>query len=146
MEHIPCPVCKTSGGVPVPSNGFVKEGSSVRTTGRCPLCWGVGHIPPLEAFKEKVGAYHNQLALHYWECNCFNTREEFGDISNIHPDTHEYCLYCRTAQDDGNAAVALLVQAWLADLGAELDIVWVEQEPEEDVIAPAPAVDERTEV
>lgn len=143
MEHIPCPVCKTSGGVPVPSDGFVKAGSNIPTTGRCPLCWGVGHIPLLEAYKEKAddGQYHTDLALHYWECNCSNDLGTGGNISNYHPDTHEFCMSCHTTQDDGMSAVALLVQTWLAELGAVVEIEWVEQAPAEDDVTPAPGDD-----
>jgi hypothetical protein len=128
-------MCKTSGVVPVPSNGFARQDSNVSIVGRCHLCWGVGCLPLLEAFKDPI--HQDPLALHYWECYCASPGD--GSIANYHPDIHDFCPKCQAQQDDCMSAVPMLVQDWLTDLGAmNVEIVWVEQDGAE----PAPAYDE----
>lgn len=128
MNSIPCPVCKTSGLVAVPADGFIKAGSNVPVMGRCNLCWGDGYLPPLEACQEPI--HHNHLALRYWECRCISPGD--GSIANYHPDLHDFCPKCHAQQDDCMSAIPMLVQDWLTDLGAEnIEIIWVEQDEAE---------------
>ena len=135
MNSIPCPVCKTSGLVAVPADGFIKAGSNVPVMGRCNLCWGDGYLPPLEAFQTPI--HRDHLALRYWECRCISPGE--GSIANYHPDLHDFCPKCHAQQDDCMSAVPMLVQSWLMDLGANIiPIVWVEQ----DDVESEPAYDE----
>lgn len=122
-DPIPCPICKGSGGVSVEGAPDPAAGAS-KTTGRCSLCWGIGKLPPLEAYATETDT---KLALHYWSCNCPGL--ERGDIR---PGNQDYCVICGAEQDEQPSAPVYLVLLWLVDLGAETpDILWVEQAPVE---------------
>lgn len=128
-DDIPCPVCKGSEVVTFDEAPNLDAGTP-KITGRCPMCWGMGKLPPLEAYISETDI---KLALHYWSCKCPGL--ERGDIR---PRNQDYCVICGAGQDEQPSAPVYLVLLWLVDFGVEPpDIKWVEQalvdEPAEQV-------------
>jgi hypothetical protein len=86
MEKLECPRCKRTGKVKAKGSG---------ATITCPLCMGLGEIPPLHAIVEN----ETSLALYYWECSC--EIKKFGmTLRYVHPANHEVCEKCGAIAKD----------------------------------------------
>lgn len=97
--HMNCPRCNNTGSVPTKVSG---------ETGTCPLCRGMGTLPPLQVIRED----DKLLALHYWECSCTITR--FGmSFMFVHPTNHEYCEKCGLMAENASLAPAGYARAFL---------------------------------
>jgi len=107
-----CPICLKSGSVPRREPG---------TSTRCPLCWGVGTIPPLHVIRED----EKDLALYYWECSCCRMID--GQMyQRVHPDNHDVCSTCDMTSNRAKLALAGYVWAFFANIyRLDLDFVYL---------------------
>lgn len=102
MQKLACPRCKKTGKVKAKSAG---------ATITCPLCKGLGEIPPLHASVEK----ETTLALYYWECTC--EINKYGmNLLYVHPSNHEECEKCGTKAKDAPRSLAGYAQAFYSIL------------------------------
>jgi hypothetical protein len=110
MEKPECPRCKKT--------GKVKAKGSAATI-PCPLCKGLGEIPPLHAVVEN----ETSLALYYWECACEITKYDMT-LSYVHPSNHEVCEKCGAKAKDAPRSPAGYAQAFysiLYDLDMDIE-------------------------
>lgn len=107
-----CPRCKKTGKVKA-------KGSAGTIT--CPLCKGLGEIPPLHAIVEN----ETSLALYYWECTCEIKRDGMT-LCYVHPSNHEVCEKCGAKAKDAPRSPAGYAQAFYSILyGLEMDIEYL---------------------
>ena len=107
-----CPLCFKSGSCP-----GIQPGISTR----CPLCWGVGTLPPLHVIRED----DKDLALHYWECKCHKMMDD-QIYQRVHPSNHDVCPTCDMTSDQAQLALAGYAQAFFANIyNVDLDFVYL---------------------
>ena len=110
MQKLECPRCKKTGKVKAKGSG---------ATITCPLCKGLGEIPPLHAVVEN----ETSLALYYWECKC--EIKKYGmTLRYVHPSNHEVCEKCGAKAKDAPLSPAGYAQAFysiLYDLDMEIE-------------------------
>ena len=110
MEKPECPRCKKTGKVKAKGN---KEQMT------CPLCKGLGEIPPLHAIVEN----ETSLALYYWECSC-EIKKFNMTLRYVHPSNHEACEKCGAKAEDSPLSPAGYAQAFysiLYDLDMDIE-------------------------
>ena len=116
-----CPRCNKTGSVPTKVSGETRT---------CPLCRGMGALPPLQVIRED----DKLLALHYWECSCTITR--FGmNFIFVHPTNHEHCEKCGLKAEDASLAPAGYARAFLEvfyDMEISFEYLSGEEEDTED--------------
>jgi hypothetical protein len=117
MEKPECPRCKKTGKIK-------EKGRGVTIT--CPLCKGLGEIPPLLVIVEN----ETSLALYYWECTC--EIKKYGMILRyVHPSNHEVCEKCGAKAKDAPLSPAGYAQAFYSVLyGLDMDIEYLSQKTE----------------
>ena len=92
----------------------------------CPLCKGLGELPPLLAIVEN----ETSLALYYWECTCEITRFDMH-LSYVHPSNHEVCEKCGTQAKDAPLSPAGYAQAFYSILyNLDMDIEYLSDKTE----------------
>jgi len=102
MEKPECPRCSKTGKVKAKGSG---------ATITCPLCMGLGELPPLKAIVEN----ETSLALFYWECSC--EIKKYGmTLRYVHPTNHEVCEKCGAIAKDAPLSPAGYAQAFYAIL------------------------------
>ncbi len=118
MEKPECPRCKKSGKI-------IEKGEKGETK-TCPLCRGLGEIPPLHVIVENEVS----LALYYWECTCEITKFEMH-LRYVHPSNHEVCEKCGAKATDAPLSPAGYAQAFYSVLyGLDMDIEYLSQKTE----------------
>ena len=117
MEKPKCPRCKKTGKIN-------EKGTGATIT--CPLCKGLGEIPPLLVIVEN----ETSLALYYWECTC--EIKKYGmALCYVHPSNHEVCEKCRAKAKDAPLSPAGYAQAFYSVLyGLDMDIEYLSQKTE----------------
>ena len=110
MQKLECPRCKKRGKVKAKGTGAIVV---------CPLCKGVGEIPPLHAVVEN----ETSLALYYWECKC--EIKKYGmTLLYVHLSNHEACEKCRAKAKESPLSPAGYAQAFyfiLYDLDMDIE-------------------------
>jgi hypothetical protein len=119
MQKLECPRCKKIGKVKA-------KGSSSSATITCPLCKGLGEIPPLHAIVEN----ETRFALYYLECSC--EIKNYGmTLSYVHPSNHEVCEKCGTKAKDAPLSPAGYAQAFYSILyDLDMDIEYLSDKAE----------------
>jgi hypothetical protein len=110
MQNPECPRCQKAGKVKA-------KGSAATIT--CPLCKGLGEIPPLHAVVES----ETSLALYYWECAC-DIKKYDMTLSYVHPSNHEVCEKCGAEAKNAPRSPAGYAQAFysiLYDLDMDIE-------------------------
>lgn len=69
--------------------------------------------------------HENQLALYYWERNCYRTID--GQIyQRVHPNNHDVCPTCNMTSNRAKLALAGYVWAFFANIyRLDLDFVYL---------------------
>ena len=117
MQKLECPRCKKTGKVKAKGPG---------ETVTCPLCKGLGEIPPLLA----VVKNETSLALDYWECKC--EIKKYGmTLLYVHPSNHEDCEKCGAKAKESPLSPAGYAQAFYAVLyDLDMDIEYLSDKTE----------------